>query len=94
MRNTILLFTVICIALTAGADLYAQDHENVEQVERIYDQWDDTENVVVVVDLAYVAAELSGLQVADMSDSENPEVIGYWDYINTAKGVTVSGDYA
>ncbi len=96
MRITILLVISICIALTAGADLFAQDHENVEQVGRIYNQWGNAQDVVVVGDLAYVAAGPSGLQIVDISNPENPEIIGYWDdnpWWDTY-GVAVSGDYA
>ena len=79
MRITIILFTIICIAFLVSADLFAQDHENVEQVGRIYNHWDSAEDVFVVGNLAYVAAGRSGLQIVDVSDPENPEVIGYWD---------------
>ena len=79
MRISILLIISICIALTAGADLFAQDRENVEQVARIYNQWDYAEDVVVVGDLAYVATGSSGLSIVNVSDPENPELIGYWD---------------
>ncbi|NQT33795.1 hypothetical protein HQ587_01290 [bacterium] len=94
MRITILLITSICVALTAGADLFAQDAENVEQVGRIYNQWDNAWDVVVVDGLAYVAAGCSGLQIVDVSDPENPVVVGYWEYINEACGVAVSDEYA
>ena len=79
MRNAILLLTIICITLTVNINLFARDHENVEQVGRIYNQWDAAYDVVVVGELAYVATGLSGLQIVDISDPENPEIIGYWD---------------
>ena len=94
LRFTILLITAICVALTAGADLFAQDAENVEQVGRIYNQWDNANDVVVVGNLAYVAVGVSGLQIADLSDPEHPEEVGYYDTDGYAEGVTVSGDYA
>jgi len=94
MRNTIVLIASICVALTAIADLFAQDHENVEQVGRIYNQWDAARDVVVVGNLAYVATGWSGLQIVNITDPENPEIVGYWDYINEASDVAVSGDYA
>ena len=61
MRITIISIISICVALTAGADLFAQDDENVEQVGRIYNQWSSAIDVVVVGNLAYVAAGHSGL---------------------------------
>ncbi|NQT33862.1 hypothetical protein HQ587_01625, partial [bacterium] len=95
MRITIILIISICIALTACADLFAQDHENVEQVGRIYNLWENANDVVVFGDLAYVAVGVSGLQIVDVSDPENPEIIGYWDdNPEYSYGVAVSGDYA
>ena len=78
----VILIISICVALTAGADLYTQDHENVEQVGRIYNQWSSAEDVVVVGGLVYVAAGNFGLQIVNISDPENPEIIDYWDNIN------------
>ena len=72
MRITIISIIIICVVLIAGADLFAQDAENVEQVGRIYNQWSYIFDVVVVGDLAYVAAGGSGLQIVDVSDPENP----------------------
>jgi len=95
MHNTILLIISICIALTVGTELFAQDHENVEQVGRIYNQWHDARDVVVVGSLAYIATEESGLQIVDVSNPEDPEIVGYWiDNPGLAYGVAVSGDYA
>ncbi len=92
MRITILLIISICIALTAGADLLAQDAENVEQVGRIYNQWHSAQDVVVVGDLAYVAAGVSGLQIVNVSNPENPEEVGQCN--TPGSDVAVSGDYA
>ncbi|MDP8240369.1 MAG: T9SS type A sorting domain-containing protein [Candidatus Hatepunaea meridiana] len=95
MPNTRLFFTIICITLIAGAELYSQDAENVEQVGRLYNQWDCANGVVIVGDLAYIATGISGLQILNISDPENPEIIGYWDdNPGIANSVTVSGDYA
>ncbi len=79
MYNTTLFLTIICIIFTVSPDVYAQEHENVEQIGRIYNQWDYAHDVVVVGGLAYVAAGLSGLQIVNIFNPENPEIIGYWD---------------
>ncbi len=46
----------ICLSASGGLILsvvvQAQDHENVEQVGRIYNYWHDANDVVVVGDLA------------------------------------------
>ena len=60
MRFSILLITVICLVFTPLSKLIAQDHENVERVGRIYNQWDRAQDVVVVDTLAYLAAGRSG----------------------------------
>ena len=95
MYNTTLFLTIICIIFTVSPEVNAQDHENVEQVGRIYNQWDAALDVVVAGGLAYVATGISGLQIVDISSPENPEIIGYWDdNTGNAEGVAVSGDYA
>ncbi|MDP8238092.1 MAG: T9SS type A sorting domain-containing protein [Candidatus Hatepunaea meridiana] len=80
MRCTIILFAIFCIALTTNADLFAQEHEGVEQVSRLYNFWESAHDVVVLEDYAFAATGLSGLQVLDVSDRENPEVITYIDH--------------
>ena len=89
-----LLFTSLLILLTANC-LIAQNHQNVEQVGRIYNQWGDAYDVVIEGDYDYVATYYSGLQIVDISDPENPEVVGYWDdNPGFAYGVFVAGDFA
>jgi hypothetical protein len=86
-----ILFNLLILSVA----LQAQDHENVEQVGRIYNYWDYAFDLEVVGDLAYIAAGVSGLQIVDVSDPDNPEIIGYWDdNPGYAYGVTVSDDYA
>lgn len=95
MRYTIFLLIVISAILLADKNILAQDSKNVEQVGRIYNQWDWAHDVDVVGNLAYVATERSGLQIVDISDPENLRVVGFWDNCHGhARGVTVSGDYA
>ncbi len=95
MHRTLLILTTICFALPGSIELFAQVSENVEQVGRIFNQWHIAYDVTVVEDLAYVATGRSGLQIVDVSDSENPVILGYWDdNKERARGVVVSGDYA
>ena len=63
MYNTTLFLTIICIIFSVSPEVNAQDHENVEQVGRIYNFWDSAQDVVVVGELAYVATRRSGLQI-------------------------------
>ena len=94
MYNTTLFLSIICIIFSVNPEVNAQDHENVEQVGRIYNQWDHAEDVVVVGDLVYVATGVSGLQILDVSNPEHPREVGNYDTPGEAWGVTVSGDYA
>ncbi len=48
MRNAILSIISIHVGLTWGANLFAQDYENVEQVGGIYNQWVNVSDVVMV----------------------------------------------
>ncbi len=73
----------------------AQDAVNVEQVGRIYNFWETAASVQVQDDLAYVCTKGSGLQIVDISNPEQPEIVGYWDdnpYM--AVDVAVRGDFA
>jgi len=75
--------------------LQAQEHENVEQVGRLWNFWEGVYEVEVIGDYAYVAAGRSGLQVVDISDPEHPRIAGYWDdNPSRAYDVKVRGDYA
>ncbi|MDP8239588.1 MAG: choice-of-anchor D domain-containing protein, partial [Candidatus Hatepunaea meridiana] len=94
MRFKVILITVTSFMLTAGATLFAQEHENVEQVGLIDNLWESARDVVVQGDYAYVAAYASGLQIIDISDPEHPEVAGYWDdNPDMVEGVSVSGNF-
>ena len=72
MKSLMIIFTFLALVLMTGS-IYTQDAENVEQVGRIYNQWDKVNDVVVVDNLAYVAAGYSGLQIVDVSNPENPD---------------------
>ncbi len=79
MRNTIILNTIICLIIAASTKIYAQEHENIEQVGRMYHYWDYAENVIIIGDYAYVSAGIAGLQILDVSDRESPEQINFYE---------------
>ncbi len=86
---TVAMLTILVSSVTA------QDAENVEQIARINNKWDNAGDVVVVGTLAYVATELSGLQIMDVSNPRHPYVVGFWDdNKSVAMSVFLSGDYA
>jgi len=86
------LFAAIILTLPFG-NLSAQDSDNIEQIGRIYNQWDFVTDVAYANDLVYVCTWVSGLQIVDVSDPQEPNVIGYWDE-GYAFYVTVEGNYA
>ena len=95
MRYTILVIAVICFALIANTELYAQEHENITQIGRLWNFWEAVYDVKIVDDFAYVAAGVSGLQVVDIAGQGHPYVTGYFDdnpsYVYS---LAISGDYA
>jgi len=95
MRNVILLFAIICLTLPFYADLFGQEHENVEQVGSLYSFWSRVFEVDVQGDFAYVATGTSGLQIMDISDPDNPRVVGYYaDAPKAVRHFAVSGGIA
>ena len=84
MRITILLIIIICFALTLNADLFAQDHENVEQVGRMYNRWGFLEDIVCTENHAYIVTRKIGmnqlynsqLHLLDISNPAVPQAIG------------------
>ena len=94
MSKTIISIISICVVLTTGANLSAQDAENVEQVGCTIPQWGTTSDVTVEGDLAYVAAGSTGLSIVNISDPENPHEVGYCDTPEDALGVVISDDLA
>ena len=59
MRTTIMLISIICILLSGNAGLFAQEFENVEMINRIYNHF-NAFDVVVEGDLAFIAGDYGG----------------------------------
>ena len=73
MRNRIIVVSVIALALMViGAN--AQEIREVSFLEL-----DHAQEVVTFGDYAYVSDGVRGLKVIDISDIENPRVVGEWD---------------
>jgi hypothetical protein len=92
MRVKIVII-VLCVILTVSF-VFAQDSSDVRMVSRMYDYWHATNGVDVQGDYAYVASGLSGLQVVDISNRDEPEVVGAWNTRLSPGIVAVSGDIA
>ena len=69
------------------------DKENPIEVGN-YDTQSQGEDIHVVGNYAYIAANEDGLRIIDVSDKENPNEVGYYDTIDDALGVYVSDNYA
>ncbi len=77
MINVIFLIIGVCLVLTTGAELFAQDHENIEQIGQLYNFWQTANDVAIQGDYAYVAAAVAGLQVLDISDPSDPNIVSH-----------------
>ena len=94
MQKAILLFTIICIALAACADLFAQDHEGVEFVGSTLRKWEDAVNVTLRGDYAFVVTQETGLRIVNVSDLDSLTEDGFYYTPGKALDVTLSGDFA
>ncbi len=91
-----ILHTLIMIlTLLASNSLLAQDHENIQQVGRIYGHFGWTRDVQVRDDFAYIAAGCAGLQIIDITDPTQPTLAGYFDdNAYRACAVSIRGEIA
>ncbi len=94
MHRIIIVLLLLGIHLHAGKIYGTQIRENIEQVDELYNFWGEPKDVAVSGDVAYVATELSGLQIVDISDRENPEQIGYFDVTDYCSQVIIEGNLA
>ncbi|MDP8207864.1 MAG: T9SS type A sorting domain-containing protein [Candidatus Electryonea clarkiae] len=104
MRNTILLFIIVCITLILNANLFAQDSLNVERVREADTHWwgSHINAIAVQDDYAYFAArygitgleEGSGMSIFNVSDPESPEYVQHIEFPGNAKDIVVEGEYA
>jgi len=75
-RQPLLLSFIFLLFFSAS--LFAQNHENIELISQTCEFWSDIEDIVISENFAYVAANVSGLQILDLSDPLRPVVIGYY----------------
>src|SRR5512139_5399 len=82
-------------ALMVGQHTYALDSLHVSRLGvTLTNQWQDAKNVVLQGNYAYVASELSGLRVVDISNPAAPTEVGYCGTPGNARSVIVAGNYA
>jgi len=64
--------------------------QDLQLVANAYDQWKNACDVAIVGDIAYVATGVSGLKVMDISDVEDPRIIGsFGGYVRL---IDIAGD--
>ncbi len=79
--------------VVAGDGREASIQFGVNTVEELGGIGGAPRRVFAVGDLAYVA-DLAGLKIVDVSDSEEPTIVGAWDSPYRSQGVTVAGSFA
>ena len=77
------ILQLLVFLLFFSASLFAQDHENIALVSQTCEFWSDIEDIVISENIAYIAANASGLQILDISDPVNPHIIGFYENITT-----------
>lgn len=81
------------IERVAGEDFV--DRENVEKVDRIFNQWSMIKDIKIAGDLAFLAAGESGLQIVNISNPAQPRMVGFWDdNLGDATRLAIDGDVA
>ncbi len=93
MRFPTVIFTIF--ALSACSSLLAQGHENIEFISQIYDRWETADGIVVVNETAFIATHSTGMQILDISDPENPELLGMCENLSgPARKIAIQGEGA
>ncbi len=84
-------FGFLLVSVISAGYSSAQD---IVPLGRLFDYWDSATDVVVEGNYAYVATGISGLQVVDISDPQNPRVVSVFDDFNDAMTrVFLVGDF-
>ncbi|NQT34143.1 T9SS type A sorting domain-containing protein [bacterium] len=82
---------IILSIILLSTPLSAQD--GIKKVATIYNYIESVQGVVIVGDHVFIATGLSGLQVLDISDPENPELVGNLEIDEWSFRIYNIGDY-
>jgi len=77
-KLTIVILTAV-VLFTVVQVLFTEHRGNVRQISCIYNYWHSASDIVVDEGYAYAATGASGLQIADISDPDDIEIVGYYD---------------
>jgi hypothetical protein len=93
MKHVIALLAIVTCTL-ATCPLFAQPEIPIVRLATKYYRW-DTGRMVAQGDLVYLyAAPEGGLRILDLSQGEDPVMVGSWEGIrNTLGPMAISGDY-
>ncbi len=91
----IMRFVAICLfCILLSAPVLAQDSLNVSLVSTLYDEWDNTQDVIVRDSLAYITTRTSGLCIVDLRNPTAPYEVGRCTETLDAYVLDLQGDYA
>jgi len=60
----------------------------------LYDDAGRFHDVAILNDIAYLAKSINGMHIVNVSDPENPELLGHFETSGSIRDVSVSGDFA
>lgn len=83
---------VILAVFFFASSLFAQ--RGIHKVSSYYNNWDEVQDVAIRGDYAFVTTGLSGLQVFDISDPENPEFVSSLELPLGANLIDIIHDFA
>jgi len=72
--------TFMVLFAILSTQLSAQDCQNITQISRLYNHWGQVHGITIKDDLAYIPVYCTGMQTVDISDPDNPVIIGRDDY--------------
>ena len=95
IANAVALIGMVLVSLSTPTD--AQDADNVNLSPSLLGTYDTSGfaiGVAVSGNYAYVADDVSGLHILDISTPSSPSLLGTYDTSGNSGGVAVSGNYA
>ena len=91
LRYKTLLFFFL---LFVSSSLFARDSLNVTLMNKLDFHWGEIQKTIIDGDYLYVACAETGLHIVDISDGDNPEIVGNYYNVEWVSDLDVQGDYA
>jgi uncharacterized protein YbbC (DUF1343 family) len=87
----ILLLTVVLMGLCISA--YAQETREATFLSQTLQKWSNVSGICIQDNYAYLAVE-TGLSILDISDTTNPQEVGFLFNPDGFRGIAMLGNYA